>query len=437
VSHCFAGGERKRTSVGVEIITNPSIIFLDEPISGLDSYGGYSLICLLKQIAQSNGTILFTIHQPSSEIFFLLDKVLFLKAGRVVYLGSVHLLVEHFNSFGYCCPPNYNPSDYVMFICQTESEEDLNENGVYPPAPAETTELAIGIARTPPPGDTRVRDCCLTTSESLSEFFKQISWISWRDLTSTVRNKPALLGRFGVVIVINILFAFIFRNAAGRNDANQANFQGHLGAVTIVASAAMFNTAMPALVNFPAERVRFIHESIVGTYSAGSYMIGKTLVEIPLTFLQAIVQTTVVYWTIRFRGFYLYLILILWGIASTSASLAILLGCLLKDPKQAIEFAPLIFVPQLLYVGFYIRTSLIPVYIRWIQYLCPLKYGVNLAFLNEYHSVTGAGAIRNWSLMLSKNAIEPSDWWVYVLIMLGIYCGCKVVSSYALSRMTL
>jgi ABC-type multidrug transport system permease subunit len=417
----------------VEIITNPSIIFLDEPISGLDSYGGYSLVRLLKQIAQSNGTILFTIHQPSSEIFFLLDKVLFLRAGRVVYLGSVHLLIEQFSSFGYCCPPNYNPADYVMFICQTESDQTLNEKGVFPPAPAEVIGLPVA-AVLPPPGDLR-EDCCITASQSLSSFFKETYWISRRDLMSTVRNKPALLGRFGVVIVINILFALIFRNAAGRDDANQANFQGHLGAITIVVSAAMFNTAMPALVNFPSERIRFIQESIVGTYSAGSYMIGKTLIEIPLAFLQAIVQTTVVYWTIRFQGFYLNLALILWAVAITSGALAILLGCVVKDPKQAVEFAPLIFVPQLLFVGFYIRTSLIPVYIRWIQYLCPLKYGVNLAFLNEYVSVTGVEARGNWSLMLTQNGIEPSAWWIYVLIMLSIYCGCKLLSSLALSRM--
>jgi ABC-type multidrug transport system permease subunit len=424
----------------VEIITNPSIIFLDEPISGLDSYGGYSLIRLLKQIAQSNATILFTIHQPSSEIFFLLDKVLFLKAGRIVYLGSVHHLAEHFNTFGYYCPPNYNPSDYVMFICQTESDETLNSKGIYPLVPAAESTVTTTTTKSFPQsqGSLSERDCSLISFllESLSHFFKQILWISWRDLINTVRNKHALFARFGVVIVLNILLSLIFRNAAGRNDANEANFQGHLGAITMVVSSAMFNTAIPTLVNFPSERIRFTQESIVGTYNAGSYIIGKTLIEIPLAFLQAIVQATVVYWMIQIQGFYVNLVLILWAVAVTSGSLAILLGSLVKDPKQAIEFAPLLFLPQLLFVGFYIRTSLIPIYIRWIQYLCPLKYGVNLAFLNEYNSMTG-DARSNWSMMLSQNSIEPSDWWVYILILLAIYCGCRVVSSLLLSKITI
>lgn len=425
------GGERKRTSVGVEIITNPSIIFLDEPISGLDSYGGYSLVMLLKQIAQSNATILFTIHQPSSEIFFLLDNVLFLRSGKVFYQGSVHRLIEYFEAHGYHCPANYNPADFVMFICQTEVEENLLQRNVYPLSPPPETEI-------PPPESPLPsrQQICETLSGNTINFFKQIGWIGYRELLSTFRNKPALLGRFGVVIVINVLFALIFRGAAGRDDADQANFQGHLGAIVIVVSAAMFNTALPSIVNFPSERLRFIAESIVGTYSAGSYMIGKTLIEVPLAFLQAIVQTTVVYWSIRFQGPYILIVLILWAVAITSGALGIFLGCVVKDPKQAVEFAPLIFVPQLLFVGFYIRTSLIPVYIRWIQYLCPLKYGVNLAFLVEYGPTTGL-ARANWSRMLDENSIHLSDWWIYVLVLLSIYCGCKIISTMLLAKLVI
>jgi ABC-type multidrug transport system permease subunit len=417
------GGERKRTSVGVEIITNPSIIFLDEPISGLDSYGSYSLILLLKRIAKSNASIIFTIHQPSSEIFFLLDKVMFLKAGRVLYEGSVHHLVEFFQPFGYSCPPNYNPADYVMFLCQTESEEVLDHKGVFPESPPhEVGQNGLGLPHV------EAKDYC----ETVCKFFLEIYWITYREFLSTIRNKPALMGRFGVVIVINVLFALIFNGAGGRNDGNQSNFTGHLGAVVIVASAAMFNTALPSIVNFPSERLRFINESVVGTYSAGSYMIGKTLVELPLALIQSFIQTLVVYWTIEFQGSFILLVFILCAIAIASGALGILLGCLVRDPKHAVEMAPLLFVPQLLFVGFYIRTSMIPVYIRWFQYLCPLKYGVNLAFLNEYVPTEGR-ARDNWAMMLDENDIHPSDWWIYVLILLSIYCGSKILSSIILA----
>lgn len=75
----ISGGQRKRTSVGVELITKPPLLFLDEPTSGLDSYSAFSLISLLRKVASVDCTILCTIHQPSSEVFFLFDVVIFMK----------------------------------------------------------------------------------------------------------------------------------------------------------------------------------------------------------------------------------------------------------------------------------------------------------------------------------------------------------------------
>ena len=72
----ISGGQRKRTSVGVEIITNPSLLFLDEPTSGLDSFAAYNLIKLLNEFSKINCNVLCTIHQPSSEVFYLFDMVI-------------------------------------------------------------------------------------------------------------------------------------------------------------------------------------------------------------------------------------------------------------------------------------------------------------------------------------------------------------------------
>mmetsp|Transcript_1069 Transcript_1069/g.898 ORF Transcript_1069/g.898 Transcript_1069/m.898 type:complete len:115 (+) Transcript_1069:170-514(+) len=74
-----SGGERKRTSVGVELITQPSMIFLDEPLTGLDSYGAVQTSRILKGLAQRGVTVMMTVHQPSSEVFELFDNVLVLQ----------------------------------------------------------------------------------------------------------------------------------------------------------------------------------------------------------------------------------------------------------------------------------------------------------------------------------------------------------------------
>jgi ABC-type multidrug transport system ATPase subunit len=113
----ISGGQKKRTSVGVELITDPALLFLDEPTSGLDSFSAFNMIQLLKAVSESNSAVLCTIHQPSSEVFFLFDILIFLKDGRIFYQGPPKDLVPHLSKGGFICPANYNPSDYIMFVC--------------------------------------------------------------------------------------------------------------------------------------------------------------------------------------------------------------------------------------------------------------------------------------------------------------------------------
>jgi ABC-type multidrug transport system ATPase subunit len=121
----ISGGQRKRTSVGVEIITKPSILFLDEPTSGLDSFTSYQLVKMLKQVSQNNCPVLCTIHQPSSEIFHLFDRAIFMKAGRIFWQGSTASLAPSFAKFNLPVPENYNPCDHAMYTCQTMSEKGM------------------------------------------------------------------------------------------------------------------------------------------------------------------------------------------------------------------------------------------------------------------------------------------------------------------------
>ena len=122
-----SGGERKRTSIGVELITDPNLIFLDEPTTGLDSFTATSVIESLRDLAQSGRTVISTIHQPNSDIFEVFDRLMLMAAGKIIYYNKASLAVDYFSGIGYPCPEMTNPADYFMSIMSVEAQEASDE----------------------------------------------------------------------------------------------------------------------------------------------------------------------------------------------------------------------------------------------------------------------------------------------------------------------
>ncbi|XP_025016854.1 protein white isoform X5 [Tetranychus urticae] len=110
----LSGGELKRLSIATEILTDPAILFCDEPTSGLDSFMTQTVVSVLKSLANEQRTIVCTIHQPSSEIFKMFDKIMLLAEGRVAFLGTADKALDFFSQLGFKCPSNYNPSDFYV-----------------------------------------------------------------------------------------------------------------------------------------------------------------------------------------------------------------------------------------------------------------------------------------------------------------------------------
>lgn len=425
----ISGGQRKRTSVGVELITNPSLFFLDEPTSGLDSYTSYSLLKVLRKIAASNATVLCTIHQPSSEVFHLFDSAIFLKQGRILYHGPVTEIATKFQSLGYPCKINTNPADHVMFITQTESMEALESAGAF---------IIPTEAPPPPPEHRRHRSNSVEGQPPIkASFFVQIQWLFQRELRNTFRNYPALLGRFGVTIILNLIFGLIFLKVGEQDNKNQDNFQAHFGVVVMTMISSMFGAAQPTLLEFPFERPMFMREYSVGTYTTIAYNISKLGTEIPILIVQCFIQLLLIYFMASLRGNYFALLGAAFGTGLASSSIAVLLGSLVSDPKQAVELMPLALVPQILFAGFFIRTSQIPVWLRWAQYLCSLKYGINLMIINEFASnlpsCDGAAADQCRQIHEDNN-VYAKYVWVYILVLAALFIGFRSLAMMLLSK---
>lgn len=110
----ISGGEKRRVSIACELVTSPSILFLDEPTSGLDAFNAFNVVESLVNLARNyKRTVVFTIHQPRSNIVSLFDQLLVLGAGRTVYSGELSKCHDYFGSIGRPCPPGFNIADYL------------------------------------------------------------------------------------------------------------------------------------------------------------------------------------------------------------------------------------------------------------------------------------------------------------------------------------
>ena len=175
-----SGGEKKRCNIGTELLTNPSLILLDEPTSGLDSTAAASLMKTMRALAQDRMTVMMSIHQPSSQVFYSFDQLVLLADGHVVYYGPPRKCLPYLATLGFVPPVDYNPADYVMDLLaddQGEGEgavglEVLGEDG-------EFDQASVYLAAAPQVEDPSPREVlrrCFDTAAHLAAVEEQLSY---------------------------------------------------------------------------------------------------------------------------------------------------------------------------------------------------------------------------------------------------------------------
>lgn len=139
----ISGGEKRRVGIACELVTSPSILFLDEPTSGLDAFNAFNVIeCLVTLARTYKRTVIFTIHQPRSNIVALFDRLLLLAKGETVFSGQFSQCQEYFDHIGYSCPPGFNIADYLVDLTMHAGTPHTPVDGGIPELDTETTGSA-------------------------------------------------------------------------------------------------------------------------------------------------------------------------------------------------------------------------------------------------------------------------------------------------------
>jgi ABC-type multidrug transport system ATPase subunit/ABC-type multidrug transport system permease subunit len=434
----ISGGERKRTSVGVELVTRPALVFLDEPTSGLDSFNAVHLCRLLKKVANAGSSVLFTIHQPSSDIFNSFDRLILLNKGRVMYQDSVQNVPTFFADRGHPCPPNYNPADWVMHVALSNTIQELNIAGYFP-----KDERCIGEPFSAEIKDGKdilgITDRDHNDVDNHLDLAQQTKFLFKREISHLIRNTHALKARTAMTCAISSVIGFIFYQVARLDFDNFINVQTTFGALLMSLLANVFSTALPSLMAFPAERPVFLREYSTNHYSVFSYFGSRLFMELFVTGVQVTVSSLITYFLIGFGGAYGYFWSGLYLMACASTALGVFVGCSVENPSVAVEFLPAIFMPQIIFSGFFIPPGLMPKWLAWIRHICPLTYGIKIVVAAEFgfgrcNEYVEKGEDNYCDTILKNTEVNVDDVWWYYLVLLSLFIVVRIFALFNLKR---
>eukprot|EP01031_Cornospumella_fuschlensis_P040541 gene40541-49419_t len=308
-SRGISGGQLKRLSIAVEIVSLPDVIFLDEPTSGLDSLIALEVMQAVRKLANQNRTVVSTIHQPSPLVFDLFDTVMLIAEGRMVYCGSVQQVVPYFSSLGYAYDLGENPAEYIIEISQNAKLSSTH--GRMSVIQLERQYLASEIA-------THVNSQKLiagiaSTSESekskrlhATSKYTQFKMLVHRDLLSISRDTHAIVALVSKNIVVGLLIGIVFFqqvkvttplfNAYGVPEPEVTNISALIffGMMHTMVSNA---EAIPHLVT---KSLVFRREINAFAYSVSPYWLSHCLTIIPLLFAGFLAFAVSTYFLVSF-----------------------------------------------------------------------------------------------------------------------------------------
>ncbi|KAG7573942.1 ABC transporter-like [Arabidopsis suecica] len=389
--------QRKRLTVAVELVANPSIIFMDEPTTGLDARAAAIVMRAVKNVADTGRTIVCTIHQPSIHIFEAFDELVLLKrGGRIIYSGPLgqhsSCVIEYFQNITGVAKirDKYNPATWMLEVTSESVEIELdmdfakiyNESDLY--KNRTNSELVKELSK-PDHGSSDLH-FKRTFAQNWWEQFKSCLW---KMSLSYWRSPTYNLMRIGHTFISSLIFGLLFWNQGKKIDTQQ-NLFTVLGAIYGLVLFVGINNCTSALQYFETERNVMYRERFAGMYSAFAYALAQVVTEIPYIFIQSAEFVIIIYPMI---GFYASSAKVFWSLYAMFCNLlcfnylAMFLISITPNFMVAAILQSLFFMTFNLFAGFLIPKPQIPKWWVWFYYLTPTSWTLNLFFSSQYGDI--------------------------------------------------
>ncbi|XP_051955909.1 broad substrate specificity ATP-binding cassette transporter ABCG2-like isoform X3 [Xyrauchen texanus] len=459
----ISGGERKRTNIGMELIIDPPVLFLDEPTTGLDASTANSVLMLLKRMANNGRTIILSIHQPRYSIYRLFDSLTLLVSGKQVYHGPAQNALDYFSEIGYTCEAHNNPADFFLDVINGDSTavalNKLNNSDELEPEQLSSSLKGIEdrlleeykkspdykqtqseLERIVQGQDYSIRTKSRTITYNTS-FCHQFKWVLKRTFRNLMLNPQTSFAQIGVMIFLALIVGAIFFGV----QQNSSGSQNRMGALFFITTNQCFSSVSSAEL-FIAERKLFVHEYISGYYRVSVYFLSKILSDIvTLRTIPGIIFSCVAYWMIGLKStveaFFIFLFsVILVSYTATSMTLAI-------SADQTVVaianiFMTISFVFMMIFSGLLVNLPSVVAWLNWLKYLSIPRYGLAALQINEFTGLSFCDS-RNTSIagpvevcssgedFLQNQGIDYSTWGLWQNhLALGIMTFIFLVIAY-------
>ncbi|XP_059664632.1 ABC transporter G family member 9-like [Cornus florida] len=378
-----SGGERKRVSIGQEMLINPSLLFLDEPTSGLDSTTAQRIVATLWELANGGRTVVMTIHQPSSRLFYMFHKVLLLSEGNLLYIGKGAETMDYFAGIGYAPSVAMNPSDFLLDLSNGVSSDDSNEDQ----AVIKQTLISAFRTKLCDRLKAELHEIHRNVHEGLED--KQIArWTTtwWQQFSVLLRRgvKERKHESFsGLKIAQVLVVAFLSGLLWWQSDI--AHLQEQMGLLFFYSGFWGFFPLLEAIFTFPQERMMLEKERSSGMYRLSSFFMARTVADLPMELVLPTIFVIITYWMAGLKAtagnfFETLFVLLISVLASQGLGLAI--GALVMDQKSAAILGSVIMLSFTLASGYYVQH--VPSFIAWIKYLSISQYTYKLLLGSQY-----------------------------------------------------
>eukprot|EP01041_Mallomonas_annulata_P012879 gene12879-27163_t len=326
----ISGGEKKRLSVGIELLGSPKLLIADEPTSGLDSFQAQQTIKILKKLAHENNIItILTIHQPSSTIWALLDDILILTPnGRVAYFGPRNDALNYFENLGYKCPELTNPAEFLIDLIS------LNSSSIN--ATLFSQQQAIKIEN-------------LYESSSLYKQYSRIALLLQRAIKQNLRDINTNISR----IIVSSILAFTVGIVFGPSKSTiSMTISESIGAIMNGVINLCMLSMIKSLQTFKKEKVVVERERVQRQYTALDYLLSKSIADLPVDAFICALFGVIMHWRTRLRSnrFTFAAISGLVGVVSSSLGLAV--GAVFPMGEVANAVGPALMVVYVITGGF-------------------------------------------------------------------------------------